>query len=105
MVTKKSLKEALTPLRRETERYACRWMATGRSDGRPAPIEFAGHTVEIALVRRGFIVPRVPAPYNALEFWYYLNGPDGKHVVGATSGGSFVDAATRYLNKQERTCQ
>lgn len=98
-LTKKALREALTPLRMATERAALAMMA-GTRQPPVTPVEFNGVTIDTQIVRRARVVCGVPAPYYAVEIWYEAKDADGKRVLSAGNGGEFVNAYFHMLARQ-----
>lgn len=97
--TKKSLREALKPLREKAEREGLAWMGGSRPvrheiewDGLP------GYRISFMLVRRARVVCNVPAPYSAMEINYDLRRlSDGRVVASYQNGAEFIDGVFRLM--------
>lgn len=90
--TKKSLREAIRPLRQEAERQGLAWMAGGKPVR--SSIEWEGLTISFTLIRRARVVCNVPAPYYAMEIWYHTHNADGRKFE-YSNGTEFVDGIFR----------
>jgi hypothetical protein len=99
--TKKELKEALTPLRKAAERYACSLM-TGHKVSKHEPIVWRGITIAIEICSRQQIVCNIPAPYCAFNL-YYSACRDGKVICGQNNGTNLVDTLF-MLRRQGKVC-
>lgn len=87
--TKKELGGAITPMRKQAERYAAGLM-TGHPSPRHDAIVWRGIIISIELCRRQQVVCNVPAPYCAFHLYYHAHR-DGKAIAHGDNGTMLVD--------------
>jgi hypothetical protein len=101
-LTKKAMREAVTPFRKAAERFGCSLLTGGpRGVPKPSPLEWNGFTIDVEYVRRSRVVCGVPAPHYALEFWYSVTHAEhGQLCRGVTGSVAAIDAAFTVMRRR-----
>lgn len=89
--TKKALRLALTPLRKEAERYGLSLTTGGRPAPLPTPVQWEGFTFTVDYVRRPTVVCGVPFPYAVMWLHYRVKAADGTLASAGRTGAETVD--------------